>query len=190
MSDLEVESVPIESVFADPSNARLHNEKNLKSIVGSLARFGQQKPIVVDGDGIIRAGNGTHEAAKLLGWKSISIVRTSLTGSDATAYAIADNRTAELALWDLPALSETLASLKAEDFDLAELGWAENELEPLLRGNWEPAPTELESEDPYSVNDGVALTFSKDQYEKMREKLGPVPDDKRLADLVFDSVMR
>jgi len=126
---MKTERVPIDSVTLDPANVRRHPERNLATIKASLSRFGQQKPIVVDGDGIVRAGNGTLAAAKALGWKEIAVVRSTLAGSEATAYAIADNRTAELAEWDEDALAETLSALQCEDealldaagFDSAEL---------------------------------------------------------------------
>jgi DNA modification methylase len=116
---MKTETVLIDSITFDPANVRRHGEKNLAAIKASLNRFGQQKPIVVDADGVVRAGNGTLAAAKALGWKEIKVVRSTLAGSEATAYAIADNRTAELAEWDDDALAQTLAALQIEDEDLA-----------------------------------------------------------------------
>lgn len=129
---MNVETVKIDSLTFDPANVRKHDEKNLSAIKASLNRFGQQKPIVVDASGVVRAGNGTLAAAKALGWKEIRIVRSSLAGSEATAYAIADNRTAELAKWDDDALAQTLAALQIEDEELAvATGFLEQELRAL-----------------------------------------------------------
>ena len=126
----------------DPANVRKHDEKNIGAIKSSLLRFGQQKPIVVDAKGIVRAGNGTLAALKALGWKEVRIVRSTLEGSEATAYAIADNRTAELADWDDDALSQTLAALQIEDEDLAlATGFDEKDIDALL------APAEIEEDD-------------------------------------------
>jgi ParB-like chromosome segregation protein Spo0J len=108
---LRIERVPIDSINPDPANVRAHPERNLEAIKGSLARFGQQKPIVVDGDGIVRAGNGTLAAARSLGWTEIDVVRTKLRGADAVAYAIADNRTGDLAEWDPQALHDQVVAL-------------------------------------------------------------------------------
>ena len=133
---MKTERVPIDSVQFDPANVRRHGEKNLATIKASLARFGQQKPLVVDADGVVRAGNGTLAAAKALGWKEVTIVRTDLRGAEATAYAIADNRTAELAEWDDDALAQTLAALQIEDDDLAiATGFDLAEIEDLVDGN-------------------------------------------------------
>jgi len=70
---MNIESIDINEIHADPANVRRHPERNLASIKASLARFGQQRPIVVDGNGVVRAGNGTLEAARQLGWTEINI---------------------------------------------------------------------------------------------------------------------
>jgi DNA modification methylase len=128
---VNVETVPLDSLHADPANVRRHPERNLAAIKASLARFGQQHPIIVDADGVVRAGNGRLEAARQLGWDTINVVRTDLEGSDATAFSIADNRTGELAEWDDTALAETLRSLQSEDFDLAAIGYDAAEIDGL-----------------------------------------------------------
>ena len=130
---MKSEAVKIDSISEDPANLRRHGERNLETIKASLKRFGQQKPIVVDSDGIVRAGNGTLKAARELGWEKIQIVRSALKGSEATAYAIADNRTAELADWDEDALAQTLAALQIEDEDLAiATGFDASDIDALL----------------------------------------------------------
>jgi DNA modification methylase len=143
---MNVEEIPLTDVVPDPANVRLHEARNLEAIKGSLARFGQQKPIVVDRAGVIRAGNGTFEAARQLGWKTIHVVRTDLEGLEGTAYAIADNRTSDLSGFDEPALAQLLRDLQAEDA-LLGVGFDEQEFSELLAG--------LESEvDLASIQDG------------------------------------
>ena len=126
-------SVKISDLSQDPANARKHDEKNIDSIIASLRRFGQQKPIVIDASNVVRAGNGTLEAAKRLGWDSIECVKTDLKGSDAIAYAIADNRTAELAEWDSDILAAQLSGLLTDDEALANAaGFSAEEIERML----------------------------------------------------------
>lgn len=120
---MQIEVLKIEDLVFDPANARKHSKKNLDAIIGSLSKFGQQKPIVVDKNNVVVAGNGTLEAAKKIGWTKINCVRTDLTGPEAIAFALADNRTAELAEWDLEPLTKTLQSLKDIDFDLGSIGF-------------------------------------------------------------------
>jgi len=130
---METKRIKIDELACDPANVRAHDGKNLDAIKGSLQRFGQQKPIVVDEKGIVIAGNGTLTAARALGWDAINIVRTELAGAEATAYAIADNRTAELAEWDDEALAKQLSALQIEDEALVEAaGFSDAELTALV----------------------------------------------------------
>lgn len=124
-TDLEVRSVPIDSLILDPRNARKHNRRNLDAIKGSLTRFGQRRPLVVMSDMTVIAGNGTLQAARDLGWTEIAVtvVPEDWTADEAKAYALADNRTAELAEWDDAVLAETLAELDAGGWDLNSIGF-------------------------------------------------------------------
>jgi DNA modification methylase len=139
---MKLETVPLGAISPDPANVRKHSPKNIDAIKASLRRFGQQKPIVVDAKGIVLAGNGTLTAARELGWKEIQIVRTALAGVQATAFGIADNRSAELAEWD-DKLADVLASLEAEDFPLADIGFDEADLAELV-GDPEPSDADAE----------------------------------------------
>lgn len=130
---MKILKLKVSELSNDPANARKHDDRNIESIVASLRRFGQQKPIVIDMNNIVRAGNGTLEAARRLGWESIECVKTDLKGSDAIAYAIADNRTAELAEWDSNVLAAQLNGLLADDEELANAaGFTAEEIEAML----------------------------------------------------------
>ena len=135
MAQLNVESIAIDSVSQDPANVRKHDERNMESIIASLRRFGQQTPIVIDAKGIVRKGNGTLQAAKQLGWTTIDAVTTELSGAEATAYAIADNRTSELSEWDVPALALQLEELQLEMPELAlDTGFNADEIKTMIAG--------------------------------------------------------
>lgn len=145
---MEVFSVNIDSIHLDPSNVRRHPARNIDAIKASLARFGQQRPILIDVRGVVRAGNGTVEAARALGWSEIRAVRTGLKGSEATAYAIADNRTAELAEWEDVGLASTLQALRADDIDLDDIGFSPEEIDELLDRVADASDDEDSAEDP------------------------------------------
>lgn len=127
------ERVKIASLKFDPRNARKHDDRNIKAIMDSLNKFGQQKAIVVDDDNIVIAGNGTLEAAKRLGWDTIDVRRSGLKSDEATAYAIADNRSAELAEWDDPVLGDILSELKESGWELDDLGFNDDDLEKYIK---------------------------------------------------------
>jgi len=127
-------AVDIDSVQLDPVNVRLHDDENIAAIKGSLARFGQRKPIVVNREGnIIEAGNGTWKAAKALGWPKIAAVFVEDDPTTATGYSIADNRTSELARWDYSSLSLILTKWLKQDQSLLEgTGWTAEDVDTLV----------------------------------------------------------
>lgn len=131
-SNLEPHLVAIESISADPANLRKHPERSIDAIKASLRRFGQQKPLVVDANGVVVAGNGTLEAARQLGWKQIAAVKSDLVGVDRTLFAIADNRSAELSEWDREALAATLNEIPPEFRTM--IGFTPDELSELCIG--------------------------------------------------------
>ena len=128
---MKTKKIQLDEIRLDDQNARTHDERNIKTIANSLQRFGQQKPIVIDGDGVVVAGNGTVEAARALGWESIQVVQTKLTGSDARAFAIADNRTSDLSDWHYNTLINELGNLEA---DMQEaIGFSEEDIAELIK---------------------------------------------------------
>jgi site-specific DNA-methyltransferase (adenine-specific) len=122
---MKIESLAIEALTPDPTNARQHDEKNLKAIEGSLTMFGQRKPIVITEAGVIVAGNGTVAAAKNLGWEKIDAVRvpSDWTADQVKAFALADNRTAELGKWDTKVLNAQLLEFVESELDIEALGF-------------------------------------------------------------------
>ncbi len=129
-------AVPIAKLTPDPMNARLHPENNIEAIMESLACYGQLHPITVRREGmVVMAGNGRLEAAKRLGWREIAATVHSMTDAEAAGFGVADNRTAETALWDFAAL-QRLEALAA-DAGLAMPGWTLDEL-AALRALTEP----------------------------------------------------
>jgi len=130
----KIEQVAISDLMPDPNNVRTHDEKNINAIKASLESFGQQKPIVVNAEGTVIAGNGTMQAAADLGWTHIDVVRSDLEGEAARAFGIADNRTAELAIWDDAELATALEALRSSDVDLfAASGFSDKDLDQILR---------------------------------------------------------
>jgi ParB-like chromosome segregation protein Spo0J len=122
---MKVERIKVAELRHDDQNARAHDQINLKAIAGSLEQFGQRKPIVITQDNKVVAGNGTLTAAKLIGWDEIDCVRVPAdwTSDQIKAYALADNRTAELAQWIPEVLSEQLTELEIEGFEITAFGF-------------------------------------------------------------------
>lgn len=138
MKELSAELVGIDTVFQDPKNARTHSQKQLESIAASLERFGLQKPIVVDKNNIIIAGNGTHLAARdVLGWKEISVVKSGLSAEEARAYGIADNQLATHSEWNFDSLAEHIKDLSEWNptQDWTALGFDDSVIRPIIEAD-------------------------------------------------------
>jgi DNA modification methylase len=118
-------------------NARTHSKKQIKQIGDSIREFGFVNPVLIDAGGRIVAGHGRVAAAKLLGIEDIPVVRLEhMTKAQVQAYAVADNRLAELAGWDKELLAlelQDLTDLQIE-FDPTVTGFGTPEIDLLIEG--------------------------------------------------------
>lgn len=127
---MQVEELEVSSLIFDPNNARAHDEKNMQSIKGSFSKFKQQLPILIDKNNVVIAGNGRLQAAIEMGWDKIKCVRSDLTTNiEKVAYALADNRTSELASWDMEILGTELHSLREDGFEIEDIGFDPGEFD-------------------------------------------------------------
>jgi DNA modification methylase len=127
---LAVEWVPIDQVFGNPANPRV-NDPAVPHVAASLKRFGWQQPIVAKPSGEVIAGNTRLKAAKTLGMAEVPVVRFEGSALDATAYAIADNRSAEYSTWNNQALAALLEELRNEDA-LEGVGYSGPDIDALI----------------------------------------------------------
>lgn len=94
------------------------------AVAESLARFGQVKPIAVRADGCVIAGNTTFRAARdRMGWSRIAGVEMTHEEAEAKAYALADNRTAQLGRDD----PERMLAFFDEIDDWTGVGWDDDD---------------------------------------------------------------
>jgi DNA modification methylase len=129
--------VPIGSLRPHPRNARTHSKKQIGLIKGSIEKFGQIKPVIIDDADTILAGHGFIEAARLAGLTHVAVIRFShLTEAQKRAYLIADNKIAEQAGWDREILAielgELVELLPTEDLEVTLTGFAVSEIDLLL----------------------------------------------------------
>jgi len=126
---MDIETWSIAALRSDDRNARKHGKRNLSTIRESLAQFGQRRAAVIRSDGTVLAGNGMLAAAVELGWSelSVTVVPDDWSDDQARAYALADNRTGELAEWDSGVLGDHLKDLQGAGWDVAALGFDEPE---------------------------------------------------------------
>lgn len=119
---------PLADLVPDAANAREHGDDNVEAIMGSLRQFGQAQAIIAQaGTCLVRAGHGRIEAARRLyaagdkRWEQVAVLFVDWDNITGVAFAIADNRTAELAEWDKVALEKQLREIAVGDPALQEM---------------------------------------------------------------------
>jgi hypothetical protein len=136
--------VDLSELKPDTANARIHDERSISGIQASLEQFGPARSLVVDGQMIVRAGNGTMQSLERAGFNDVLVVRPApgqvvavqrddWGPTQATAYGIADNRLTDLSGFDQEAEARILAGLRDEGFDLDALGYTDSEADKIIR---------------------------------------------------------
>lgn len=126
--DLQSLAFPIAQLDPMPGNPR---RGDVDAVARSYDRFGQRKPVVARKQGkrgIVIAGNHQLEAAKQLGWNELAVVWVKDDDTTAAAFALADNRTADLGTYDAELLfglvdmvKDDAALLEATSYTLDDL---------------------------------------------------------------------
>ena len=136
-----VDLIAVSALRPYPGNARTHSKKQIRQIADSIERFGFNNPILAGDDGQIIAGHGRLEAAKLLGWDKVPVVRLShLSDAERRAYILADNKLALNAGWDQETLAIELQCLIDLNFDVGLTGFSISEIDMTLDGARNASP--------------------------------------------------
>lgn len=129
---MKIERWKLDRVKPYEKNPRI-NDAAVDAVAESIRQFGFRQPIVVDAEGVIVCGHTRWKAALKLGLTEVPVhVAKDLSPEKIKAYRIADNKSSELATWDLELLPIELADLQGMDFNLELIGFGKNELAKLL----------------------------------------------------------
>jgi len=145
--------IDLSELKPDKKNARKHNPRNIGMITQAIQEIGVSRSGVIDEDGNILAGNGTYEALSEAGIKKVKVVdvdgeewvvvrRKGLSEAEKTKLSLYDNRTAEIADWDVDILKE----IYEESPEILDGLFYEDEVDALLE-DVDKDPGELEGED-------------------------------------------
>ena len=123
----------VDEVLPYGKNPR-RNAKAVDAVAESIRQFGWKQPIVVDKELVIIVGHTRWLAAQKLGIEKVPVViATDLTPDKVKAYRLADNKTNELAEWDVGLLSEELKELSEAGWnDFTSLAFSTTEVDQLL----------------------------------------------------------
>lgn len=174
-AELRESLVQIGDLTRHPDNPR---RGVVEEIAKGFKRFGQVKPILIDDEGIVIAGNHRLLAVESLGWTHIAVVRNSFTSAaQARKYLLADNRVSDLGEYDKAELliyveeQEKSGRLEGtgytnDDLDhIRDLVAAQNAPPP------EPPPVVLTPPDAPPALREVVLLFTEEQQVKFGENV-------------------
>lgn len=130
MERLNFEYIKLDDLTPYENNAKRHAEEDISAIKSSINAFGMNDPIGVWGKkNIIVEGHGRFIALRELGYTEAPCIRLDkLTDEQRRGYALAHNKTAELAGWDFNKLEKELAELQRFEFDMSMFGFDECEI--------------------------------------------------------------
>jgi DNA modification methylase len=152
----QAESLPLNSLAPNPNNARTHTARQIGQIVTSIERFGFLVPIIADDSNNIVAGHGRFEASKKLGLAKVPVIRVKfLSEADRRAFALAENRIAELSGWDEDLLASELSFLLEDGYALEITGFT------LADMNFAVDPAPEESEEQFELPDPARDAISR-----------------------------
>ena len=120
MEQLQIKYLPIGDITPYKNNPR-KNDEAVQYVAESIKEFGFKNPIILSSDNVIVAGHTRLKAAQELGIEEVPcIYAEDLTDEQIKAFRLADNKVAEIAVWDFGKLEEELADI---DIDMSEFGF-------------------------------------------------------------------
>lgn len=143
------------------SNVRVHGAKQIEELKRSYNKFGQIRPVVIDNDGVILAGNGLVQALTELGVEKVEVLpMKNLSDNDKKKLMIADNKIYNLGRDDNDALFAMLESLDG-DYDVP--GFEDDTLKELL--------ADLDDVDDSVMNYGTIDDVERETFERASSNL-------------------
>lgn len=145
---MEVTRVKLSELRHDDKNARRHDERNIEEIKRSITAFGQHRPFVVQrGTNKVIVGNGMLDAMLALGMTEGDAYFVDDDDETSIRRALADNRTGELAEWDMTVLQDLMEDLEKSSDKI--IGWTESEISDIFTPNTKVSEIETISLRPY-----------------------------------------
>ena len=160
----------IEDIIPYENNPRF-NAMAIEPVEQSIQQVGYISPIILDENNVVLAGHTRLAALCDLGFEEVDcVVITGLSDEQKRKFRLLDNKTAEIAEWDIDLLLEELESL-----DLGDIHWFDDIVNPAVTelSQTEKKTSEKEKEDEvivcprcgYVFGDEVASVFLDDDSE-------------------------
>jgi ParB-like chromosome segregation protein Spo0J len=112
---MEAITMKLADLVKPEKNIRIHTEKQIKEFQRSVKMFGQIRPIVIDENNVILAGNGLYDTLVSMGKETADVYRyDNLTENQKKKLMIADNKIFSLGIENLETLNCFLEDLQGD----------------------------------------------------------------------------
>lgn len=112
---MKIEKIKLDKLVENEENIRIHTNTQIKQFKRSVEKFGQVRPVIVDGSNKIIAGHGLYLTLKELGWEEVFIYRIDkLTKAQARRLMLADNKIYELGMSNKEAFLKAFEDIGVE----------------------------------------------------------------------------
>lgn len=112
---MEVITMKLNDLVKPEKNVRIHTMQQLKEFQRSVEMFGQIRPIVVDENNVILAGNGLYDTLIAMGRETADVYQyENLTDNQKKKLMIADNKIFSLGIENLDTLNQFLVDLQGD----------------------------------------------------------------------------
>lgn len=111
----------VKDLINNPANPR-KNDGAVDSVAKSIEKYGFRNPLIIDENNIVWCGNTRLKASRKLKLDEVPcIVVKDLNEQQMTELALLDNKTNEIAEWDLDMLKDILEEVDLSDF--GDIDW-------------------------------------------------------------------
>lgn len=162
---MEIITMKLVDLVKPEKNVRIHTEQQLKEFQRSVKMFGQIRPIVVDENNVILAGNGLYETLIAMGKETADVYKyDNLTENQKKKLMIADNKIFSLGIENLDTLNSFLEDLQG-DLDIP--GFDEDILKQMVS----EAEDVTEKLSEYGTLDDEEIQSIKESGEKKEQQI-------------------
>lgn len=114
-AQMKVITMKLSDLKKPEKNVRIHTEQQLREFKRSVTMFGQIRPIVVDENNVILAGNGLYDTLVAMGKDTADVYKyDNLTENQKKKLMIADNKIFSLGIENLDTLNSFLEELQGD----------------------------------------------------------------------------
>lgn len=114
---MKIQNVPLASLHPPERNVRQHPDAQITELMRAVEMFGQTRPVVVDEDGTVLAGNGLVMALQKMGRTEVQVLRMpGLSKAAKAKLMLSDNKIFTLGHDDYDGIMSLIRGL--DDLDI------------------------------------------------------------------------